>query len=66
MSLIDNAPGVLTEDKKYRQLLIYLGDPSVSLIYDFCFSDKTGQITLNVKDGKVQAIDIRETVRVSS
>tara|TARA_Y100000310_G_scaffold326948_1_gene392589 strand:- start:1167 stop:1325 length:159 start_codon:yes stop_codon:yes gene_type:complete len=32
----------------------------------FLEESKTGQVTLNIKDGKVKAIDIRETVRVSS
>lgn len=35
-------------------------------LLEFLDLKKTGQITLNVKDGKIQAIDIRETLRVSS
>lgn len=33
-------------------------------LMEFMDANKTGQVTLNIKDGKVQAIDIKETVRV--
>ena len=60
-----------------KEQLGSLGDPSAlpprmvpeelaSLVYDFFRRRKTGQITLNVKDGVTLSIDMRSTLRVSS
>jgi len=56
----------MTLEGRGREFLQWLGDQTVSQIFEFLEESKTGQVTLNIKDGKVTAIDIRETVRVSS
>ena len=53
-------------DSVERAIMDLLPDELASALIKFAQESLTGQITLNFKDGKVQAIDIRETVRVSS
>ena len=64
MTMTNGSPEVINSVE--RAVLGLLSNELINALCKFAHDKITGQITLNIKDGKVKAIDIRETVRVSS